>query len=182
MTWSFGSLSGRQPKADTCPAKVIFTSVGASLRRNATDMSVSANRRSFGLRRARQTSCCPFCAVSFRAPVTGVTSNTTDCSIDTAFGGAWPGAGCACAGLARNAARAMRAIRGVRSVDISAPAAPRFLEASSPAGPIGGSILFVTASLNEDDRVRGQERVHPLTTRYAGHDGAASPPYGTGFR
>src|SRR5262249_58093535 len=106
--------------------------------------------------RARQTSCCPFCAVSFRAPVTGVTSNTTDCSIDTAFGGAWPGAGCACAGLARNAARAMRAIRGVRSVDISAPAAPRFLEASSPAGPIGGGPLLFKHPFYVCDRGGGE--------------------------
>jgi hypothetical protein len=38
---SFGTPSGRQPNAETRPANVIFTSPGASLRRNATDMSVS---------------------------------------------------------------------------------------------------------------------------------------------
>src|SRR5262249_49354343 len=60
---------------------------GDWLRRSATDISVSSNRRSFGLRLARQTSCCRFCTVSFSVPVAGVTSKIADCSIDTAFGG-----------------------------------------------------------------------------------------------
>src|SRR5215831_11216686 len=89
MTASFGSRSGRQPSADTWPAKVILTSPAAWLRKSATDISVSSNRLSFGLRLARQTSCCRFCTVSLRVPVTGMTPNTADCSIDTALGGGW---------------------------------------------------------------------------------------------
>ena len=64
----------------TSCVKVIFTWPPLSLRRNATEILVIRKPPSLGPPFGRQTSCCPFCTVSFRLPVFAAISNTAGCS------------------------------------------------------------------------------------------------------
>src|ERR1700730_962554 len=80
MTFNFVSSEVREPREETLPEKVIFTWPALSLRRNATETLVTRKPLSLGPSFGRQTSCCPFCTVSFRLPVFAVMPKTAGCS------------------------------------------------------------------------------------------------------